>query len=96
MEIKKEKLSLNESLYKKLYHLCEFSNLKLKFISGVIFRIENTNVNYLESHRFIISYKSTRLLELLCYDNLHLYLFDRSILIAIARVKIDIAKQLSQ
>lgn len=94
MEIKKEKLPINESLYKKLYHLCEFSNLKLKFISGVVFRIENTNANYLEPHRFIIRVQDYTI-ELLCYDNLHLYLFDRSMPIAVARVKdlIDYLKE---
>lgn len=93
MEIKK-KLPINESLYKKLYNLCEFSNLKLRFISGVIFRMENTNANYLEPHRFIIRVQDYTI-ELLCYDNLHLYLFDRMTPITVTRVKdlIDYLKE---
>ena len=90
-------MPINESLYKKLYHLCEFSNLKLKFISGIIFRIENMNVSYLESHRFIIKVNDY-MIELLCYDNLHLYLFNRTMPIQVARVKdlIDYLKRVTK
>lgn len=86
MKVKQEKLPINESLYRKLYHLCEFSNLKLKFISGVIFRIKNMNVSYVEPHRFIIKVNDY-MIELLCYNNLHLYLFDRTMPISVVRVK---------
>ncbi|MDD2180945.1 MAG: hypothetical protein PHW32_01095 [Bacilli bacterium] len=54
MKIKSEKLRINESFYKKLNYLCEFNSLKLKFISGIVFKVEDTNINYLEPHRFII------------------------------------------
>ncbi|MCI8567688.1 MAG: hypothetical protein HFG48_00025 [Bacilli bacterium] len=94
MKIKSEELLINESLYKKVYNLCEFSNLKLKFINGVVFRIKDTNANYLEPHRFIIRVQDYTI-ELLCYDNLHLYLFYRETRITVARVKdlIDYLKE---
>lgn len=96
MKIKSEKLPINECLYKKVYNLCEFSNLKLKFINGIVFRIKNTNANYLEPHRFIIKVNEY-VIELLCYDNLNLYLFDRTMPITTARVKdlIDYLKGVS-
>lgn len=86
MKIKSEKLGINESLYKKINYLCEFNNVKLKFISGIVFKVEDTNINYLEPRRFIIKVNNYAIV-LLCYDNLHLYLFDRTMPISVARLK---------
>lgn len=71
-----EEMPLNKNLYNKLNNLCHFNNLKFEVKNGIIFNIEETNINFIEPHRFIINVKDIVLI-LLCYDNLNLYLFSK-------------------
>lgn len=34
--------------------MCLFNNLKLEFKNGLIFKVNETNVNFIKPHRFII------------------------------------------
>ncbi len=76
MKLVKEKLPMNNNLYSKLSNICKFSNIKLEVINGVIFRIKDMNISFIEPHRFVIIIKDIKLI-LLCYDNLNLYLYEK-------------------
>lgn len=86
MKYNKENMPLNKNLYNKLNNMCIFNNLKLEFKNGIIFKIEDTNINFIEPHRFIIKVNDIRLV-LLCYDNLNLYLFDKDIKINVPTLR---------
>ena len=77
MKITNEKLEINENLYGKLKNICNFNNISIEVINGIIFKIKNTNISYIEPHRFILEINDIKLV-LLCYDNLNLYLYDKS------------------
>lgn len=72
-----KELPLNNNLYSKLFNVCNFSNLRLEVKNGLICEIEGTNINFIEPHRFIIKINDISLV-LLCYDNLHLCLYDKA------------------
>ena len=86
MKFKKESMPLNKNLYNKLNNVCIFNNVKLEFKNGMIFKVENTNINFIEPHRFIIEINDISLI-LLCYDNLNLYLYEKSNLINVPMLK---------
>ena len=86
MKINKEILPINKNVYNKLNNLCIFNNLKLEYKSGLIFKMENTNINFIEPHRFIINVEKI-VLVILCYDNLNLYLYDKSLLVNIPMLR---------
>lgn len=86
MKFKKESMPLNKNLYNKLNNVCIFNNLKLEFKNGMIFKVENTNINFIEPHRFIIEINDISLI-LLCYDNLNLYLYEKTNLINVPKLK---------
>lgn len=83
MKITNEKLEINENLYGKLKNICNFNNISIEVINGIIFKIKNTNISYIEPHRFILEINDIKLV-LLCYDNLNLYLYDKSTPINVA------------
>ena len=83
MKITNEKLEINEKLYGKLKNICNFNNISIEVINGIIFKIKNTNISYIEPHRFILEINDIKLV-LLCYDNLNLYLYDKSTPINVA------------
>lgn len=93
MKFYNEELKLNENLYSKLKNICNFSNIDIEVIKGIVFKIKNTNISYIEPHRFILSINDIKIV-LLCYDNLNIYLYDKSmpINIAILRELIDALK----
>lgn len=86
MNFIKEDMPLNENLYNKLNNMCIFDNLKLDFKNGIIYKVENTNLNFIEPHRFIIKVNDIALV-ILCYDNLNLYLYDEDIKINVPMIK---------
>lgn len=71
-----EKMPLNNNLYNKLNNICVFSNIKLEVINGIVFKVKDMNINFIEPHRFVIIINDIKLI-LLCYDNLNLYLYDK-------------------
>jgi len=83
MKITNEKLEINENLYGKLKNICNFNNISIEVINGIIFKIKNTNISFIEPHRFILEINDIKLV-LLCYDNLNLYLYDKSTPINVA------------
>lgn len=74
MKFEKVNMSLNKNLYNKLNNMCIFNNLKLEFKNGLIFKVADTNVNFIELHRFIIKINDIAL-AMSYYDNLSLYLY---------------------
>lgn len=86
MKFSKGNIALNESLYNKLNNMCIFNNLELEYKNGIIFRVADTNVNFIEPHRFIIKVNDIALV-LLCYDNLNLYLYDKDIVVNVPLLK---------
>ena len=86
MNYSKEKLPVNKKLYKKLNNICTYNNLKLEFKNGLVFKIEDTNINFIEPHRFVIKIKDIALV-LLCYDNLNLCLYKKDNLVNIPIIK---------
>ena len=67
MKYVREEMPLNKNLYNKLNNICTFSNLKLKVICGIVFKVSDTNVSFIEPHRFVIIINDVKLI-LLCYD----------------------------
>ena len=55
VNIIKEKISLEESLTKKIEFICEFAKVQPTIINGSIRKIDKTNLNYIEPHRIIIN-----------------------------------------
>ena len=86
MKFEKVNMPLNRNLYNKLNNMCIFNNLKLEFRNGLIFKVDKTNVNFIEPHRFIIKINDIALV-LLCYDNLNLYLYDKDIVVNVPMLK---------
>ena len=76
MKLVKEKLPMNNNLYSKLSNICKFSNIKFEVINGVIFRVKDINISFIEPHRFVKIIKDIKLI-LLCYGNLNLYLYEK-------------------
>ena len=76
MKFEKEKLPLNNNLYNKLNNICNFSNIKLEVVNGLIFKAKDMNISFIEPHRFVIVVNDIKLV-LLCYDNLNLYLYEK-------------------
>lgn len=74
MKYESKKLPLNNNLYTKLNNICNFSNLKLEVINGIVFKTKDMNISFIEPHRFVILVNDIKLI-LLCYDNLNLYLY---------------------
>lgn len=50
----KKKISIDESLRKKLEIICGFCNVKPKFKCGSIRKLDKTNISYIEPHKLII------------------------------------------
>lgn len=88
MKFDREDMPLNKNLYNKLNNVCIFNNVKLEFRNGIIFKVADMNVNFIEPHRFIIKVNDVALV-LLCYDNLNLYLFNKDI-----RINVPILKEI--
>ena len=86
MKFEKVNMPLNENLYNKLNNMCIFNNLKLEYKNGIIFKVADTNVNFIEPHRFIIKVNDIALV-LLCYDNLNLCLYDKDIIVNVSMIK---------
>lgn len=76
MKYVSEKMPLNNNLYNKLNNICVFSNIKLEVINGIVFKVKDMNISFIEPHRFVIVIDDIKLI-LLCYDNLNLYLYDK-------------------
>lgn len=76
MKFVSEKMPLNNNLYNKLNNICVFSNLKLEVINGIVFKVKDMNISFIEPHRFVIVINDIKLV-LLCYDNLNLYLYEK-------------------
>lgn len=76
MKYVSEKMPLNNNLYNKLNNVCVFSNLRLEVINGIVFKVKDMNISFIEPHRFVIVINDIKLI-LLCYDNLNLYLYDK-------------------
>ena len=55
VNIIKEKITLEESLKKKLEFICDFAKVKPTIINGSIRKIDKTNLTYIEPHRIIIN-----------------------------------------
>ena len=55
VNIIKQEVVIEESLKKKLELICEFLNTTLKIINGSIWKIDRTNLTYVEPHRIIIN-----------------------------------------
>ena len=55
LNIIKEKLSLEESLRKKIEFICDFTKTTPTIINGSIRKIDKTNLTYIEPHRIIIN-----------------------------------------
>ena len=55
VNIIKEKISLEESLKKKIEFICEFVKVQPTIINGSIRKIDKTNLTYIEPHRIIIN-----------------------------------------
>ncbi len=91
MKFEKVNMPLNKNLYNKLNNMCIFNNLKLEFRNRLIFKVDETNVNFIEPHRFIIKINDIALV-LLCYDNLNLYLYDKDIVVNVPLLKELIAE----
>ncbi|MGN1379049.1 MAG: hypothetical protein ACI4XR_01450 [Bacilli bacterium] len=91
MKFEKVNMPLNRNLFNKLNNMCIFNNLKLEFKNGLIFKVVDTNVNFIEPHRFIIKVDDVALV-LLCYDNLNLYLYDKDIIVNVPLLKELITK----
>ena len=83
MKITNEKLEINENIYGKLKNICNSNNISIEVINGIMFKIKNTNISYIDPHRFILEINDVKLV-LLCYDNLNLYLYDKSTPINVA------------
>lgn len=88
MKFERENMPLNKNLYNKLNNVCIFNNVKLEVKNGIIFKVADMNVNFIEPHRFIIKVNDISLI-LLCYDNLNLYLFNKEI-----RINVPILKEI--
>ena len=54
VNIIKEKITLEESLKKKLEFICDFAKVKPTIINSSIRKIDKTNLTYIEPHRIII------------------------------------------
>ena len=54
VNIIKEKISLEESLKKKIEFICEFAKVTPIFMNGSIRKLEKTNITYIEPHKVII------------------------------------------
>lgn len=80
-------------IYNKLFNVCNFNNLKLEVKNGLICEIESTNINFIEPHRFIVKVNNISLV-LLCYDNLHFCLYDKSFPINMSMLRKLINKQI--
>lgn len=91
MNFSKENMPLNKNLYNKLNNMCIYNNLKLEFKNGLIFKIKDTNINFIEPHRFIIKVNNV-VLVLLCYDNLNLCLYDKNVIVNVPMLKELIVK----
>lgn len=76
MKFVSEKMPLNNNLYNELNNICVFSNLKLEVINGIVFKVKDMNISFIEPHRFVIVINDIKLI-LLCYDNLNLYLYEK-------------------
>ena len=76
MKFVSEKMPLNNNLYNKLNNICVFSNIKLEVINGIVFKVKDMNISFIEPHRFVIVINDIKLV-LLCYDNLNLYLYEK-------------------
>ncbi len=76
MKYVSEKMPLNNNLYNKLNNICVFSNIRLEVINGIVFKVKDMNISFIEPHRFVIFIDDIKLI-LLCYDNLNLYLYDK-------------------
>ena len=55
VNIIEQEIVIEESLKKKLELMCEFSNTALKIINGSIWKIDRTNLTYVEPYRIIIN-----------------------------------------
>ena len=82
MKYTSKNLPLNNNLYNKLKNICNFSNIRIDVINGIIFEIKDMNISFIEPHRFVIVINDIKLV-LLCYDNLNLYLYSKKNLINI-------------
>lgn len=76
MKYIKEKMPMNKNLYNKLNNICIFNNIKLEVIDGLVFKVKDTNISFIEPHRFIFMVNDIKIV-LLCYDNLNLFLYDK-------------------
>ena len=76
MKYESKKLPLNNNLYNKLNNICNFSNIRLEVVNGLIFKAKDMNISFIEPHRFVIVVNDIKLV-LLCYDNLNLYLYEK-------------------
>ena len=54
LNITTQEVPIDEELKTRIQFICDFSNVKPKFINGSIRRVEKTNINYIEPNKIII------------------------------------------
>ena len=55
MQIIKEKLEIDEALERKINNILKFNNIKATIKTGNIISLTNTNLAYIEPHKFEIN-----------------------------------------
>ena len=63
-----QELELESNLKQHIEFICEFCHTTPKIINGSIKRINNTNLNYLESHKIIINNSSFKIKRLVIFQ----------------------------
>lgn len=54
LNINTKEVLIDEELKTRIQFICDFCNVKAKFINGSIRSIEKTNINYIEPNKIII------------------------------------------
>ena len=54
LNIVTNEVTIDEELKIRIEFICDFSNVKPRFINGSIRRVEKTNINYIEPNKIII------------------------------------------
>ena len=63
-----QELEMESNLKQRIEFICEFCHTTPKIINGSIKRINNTNLNYLESHKIIINNSSFKIKRLVIFQ----------------------------
>ena len=63
-----QELEMESNLKQRIEFICEFCHTTPKIFNGSIKRINNTNLNYLESHKIIINNSSFKIKRLVIFQ----------------------------